>query len=213
MKSARKPSRQHGETLVGLMVGMGLGLVVLAGGSHLLVQHLTAHRWALQDSHVHHDLRAALDSMTRELRQAQAVGKAWTSRASAQCQDAFCKPGADLQIQNQRIDFSRDHNQNGLLDNHDCVGFRLREQKLQVRTACTPEVWIDLTDPGSLKVVALQWQVQCEQRGRWVARWVTVQSSAEWPRDASRQLTLSQTTALRNDVPALPWPAVCGAAP
>ena len=74
MRSPGKPNSQRGETLVGLMVGMGLGLVVLAGGTHLLAQHLTAHRWALQDSHVHHDLRSALDSMARELRQAQAVG-------------------------------------------------------------------------------------------------------------------------------------------
>lgn len=213
MRSPGKPNSQRGETLVGLMVGMGLGLVVLAGGTHLLAQHLTAHRWALQDSHVHHDLRSALDSMARELRQAQAVGSAWTNRASAQCEDAFCNQSADIQIQNQRIDFSRDRNQNGLLDNHDCVGFRLREQKLQIRTACAPEVWTDLTDAGSLKVMDLQWQVFCEQRGRWVARWVNVQSTAEWPRDASRRLSLSQSTTLRNDVPALPWPEACGARP
>jgi len=213
MKSRCTPNRQQGETLVGLIVGLGLGLVVLAGGAHLLAQHLTAHRWALQDSHVHHDLRSALDSMARELRQAQAVGNAWTSRASAHCRDAFCSPGVDLQIQNQRIDFSRDRNQNGLLDNNDCAGFRLRGQKIQVRTACTPEVWSDLTDSGSLKVLDLQWQVSCEQRGRWVSRWVTLQSTAEWPRDASLRLSLSQTTSLRNDVPALPWPAVCGAGP
>ena len=213
MKLPRQPSNQQGETLVGLMVGMGLGLVVLAGGAHMLAQHLTAHRWALQDSHLHHDLRSALDSMGRELRQAQAVGQAWTNRASARCEDAFCSPSIDLKIQHQRIDFSRDRNQNGRLDNNECVGFRLREQKLQARTACTPEVWTDLTDSGSLKVVDLQWQVFCEQKGRWLARWVKVQSTAEWPQDASRRLSLSQSTALRNDVPALPGPEVCGAAP
>lgn len=213
MKSPLQHKRQQGETLAGLMVGMGVGLVVLAGGAQMLAQHLKAHRWALQDSHVHHDLRSALDSMARELRQAQAVGNAWTHRASAQCEDAFCRQSADLKIQNQRIDFSRDRNQNGLLDNNECVGFRLREQKLQIRTACLPEVWTDLTDVGSLKVVDLEWQVLCEQRGRWVARWVTVKSTAEWPRDASRRLNLSQSTALRNDVPALPWPEVCRVAP
>lgn len=213
MKSPCKPSRQRGETLVGLMVGMGLGLLVLAGGAQMLAHQLTAHRWALQDSHVHHDLRSAMDTMARELRQAQAVGNAWTNRASAQCTDAFCGPGVDLHIQSQRIDFSRDRNQNGLLDNNDCVGFRLKEEKLQVRTACVPEVWTDLTDSGSLKVVDLQWQVLCEQRGRWLARWVKVKSTAEWPQDANRRLSLSQITALRNDVPTLPWPLVCGAAP
>lgn len=204
---------QHGETLVGLLVGLGVGLVVLAAGSQMLAQHLQGHRLALQDSHLHHDLRSALDTIARELRQAQSLGQAWRWRATAHCTDAFCAGQADLLVQGQRISFGQDRNHNGLLDNNECSGFRLRDHELQIRTACTPEVWTDLTDAGSLKMTGLQWQVHCEKRGRWVARWVTVQLSAQWPRDASRTLSLSQTVSLRNDVPASPWPAACGAAP
>ena len=204
---------QQGETLVGLLVGLGVGLVVLAAGSQMLAQHLQGHRLALQDSHMHHDLRSALDTITRELRQAQALGQAWRGRATAHCADAFCAGQADLLVQGQRISFGQDRNHNGQLDNNECLGFRLKDHELQIRTACTPEVWTDLTDAGSLKMVDMQWQLQCERRGRWVHRWVTVQLNAEWPHDASRQLSLSQTVSLRNDVPALPWPAACGAAP
>ncbi len=207
------PKPQRGETLVGLMVGLGIGLLVLAAGSQMLAKHLQAHRWALQDSHLHHDLRSALDVLARELRQAQSLGQAWTKRSPVQCLDAFCGDAKDIRIQGNRIDFSRDRNQNGQLENNECVGFRLKDSKLQVRTACSPEVWTDLTDSGSLKMLALQWQVQCERRGPWVARSVTVQASAQWPLDATRRLDLSQTLFLRNDVPAAPWPAVCGAAP
>ena len=204
---------QKGESLVGLMVGMGIGLVVLAGGTHMLAKHLQAHRWALQDSHLHHDLRSALDILARELRQAQSVGQAWSKRSPTPCQDAFCGDAKDLQVQGDRIDFSRDRNQNSQRDNNECTGFRLKDSKVQLRTSCTPEVWTDLTDAGSLKMTDLQWQVFCERRGPWVARWVTVQAGAEWPRDATRRLSLSKTIALRNDVPATPWPAVCGATP
>ena len=204
---------QRGETLVGLLVGMLVGLVVLAAGSQMLAQLLQGHRLALQDSHMHHDLRSALDTITRELRQAQARGQAWRGRSTAHCADAFCAGQADLLVQGQRISFGQDRNHNGQLDNNECLGFRLRDHELQIRTACTPEVWTDLTDAGSLKMTDLAWQVQCEKRGRWVARWVTVQLSAQWPRDATRALTLSQTVSLRNDVPASPWPAICGAAP
>ena len=207
------PCAQGGETLVGLLVGMGVGLLVLAAGSLMLAQHLKAHRWALQDSHLHQDLRSALDSIGQELRQAQGVGEAWRLRASATCQDPFCSSSAELRVQAGRIDFGRDRDQNGQLDNNECSGFRIQKQELQVRTACTPEVWTDLTDAGSLKMIDAQWQVQCEQRGRWVARWVNVQLTAEWPNDSARRLSLSQTVALRNDVPALPWPTACGAAP
>jgi type IV pilus assembly protein PilW len=204
---------QQGETLVGLLVGLGVGLVVLAAGSQMLAQHLQGHRLALQDSHMHHDLRSALDTITRELRQAQALGQAWRGRATAHCADAFCAGQADLLVQGQRISFGQDRNHNGQLDNNECLGFRLKDHELQIRTACTPEVWTDLTDAGSLKMTDLAWQVHCEKRGRWVARWVTVQLSAQWPRDATRALNLSQTVSLRNDVPTSPWPAVCGAAP
>jgi type IV pilus assembly protein PilW len=204
---------QRGETLVGLLVGLSVGLVVLAAGSQMLAQLLQGHRMALQDSHMHHDLRSALDTITRELRQAQALGQAWRGRVTAHCADAFCAGQADLLVQGQRISFGQDRNQNGVLDNNECLGFRLRDHELQIRTACTPEVWTDLTDAGSLKMTSLAWQVQCEKRGRWVARWVTVQLSAQWPRDATRALNLSQTVSLRNDLPASPWPSVCGAAP
>lgn len=204
---------QQGETLVGLLVGLSVGLVVLAAGSQMLAKYLQAHRLALQDSHVHHDLRSALDTLTRELRQAQSLGQAWRGRAQADCADAFCTGQADLLVQGQRISFGQDRNLNGLLDNNECSGFRLKDHELQIRTACVPEVWTDLTDAGSLKMTSLEWQVLCEKRGRWVARWVTVQLGAQWPRDATRTLSLSQTVSLRNDVPASPWPAVCGATP
>lgn len=205
--------KQQGETLVGLLVGLGVGLVVLAAGSQMLAQHLRGHRLALQDSHLHHDLRSALDTITRELRQAQSIGQAWQRRATADCADAFCAGQADLVLQGQRISFGHDRNQDGLLDNNECSGFRLKDHELQIRTACIPEVWTDLTDAGSLKMTNLDWQLHCEKRGRWVARWVTVQLSAQWPRDTTRTLSLSQTVSLRNDVPASPWPAFCGAAP
>lgn len=206
------PKSQRGETLVGLLVGMGMGVLVLAAGSQMLAQHLRGHRDALHDSHMHHDLRAALDTIGRELRQAQFVAHAWQVRSSEKCQDPFCAGLGHLTVQGPSIRFARDRNQDGMLDNNECVGFRLKDHELQMRTACSPEVWTDLTDAGSLKMTDLQFRVRCEVQGPWVARWVTVQLAAQWPRDARKALQLTHTLKLRNDVPALPWPSACEAA-
>ena len=93
---------QKGETLVGLLVGLSVGLLVLAAGSQMLATYLQEHRLALQDSHVHHDLRSALDTIARELREAQSLGQAWRERAKSHCADAFCAGQADLLLQGQR---------------------------------------------------------------------------------------------------------------
>lgn len=204
--------RQRGETLIGLMVGLGLGLLVLAAGTQMLAQQLRGHRWLLQDSHAHHDLRAALSTMAQQLRQAQALEDAWKLRTSASCVDPFCDGPEDFSINADRINFSIDRNRNGLPDNNECLGFRLSNGELKARTACEPEVWTSLTDAGSLKITQLQWQVKCAPQGRLWQRWVTVSLTAQWPGDASRQWQASQTITLRNALPAPQAPAYCSGA-
>jgi type II secretory pathway component PulJ len=200
---------QNGETLVGLMVGLGLGLLVLAAGSQMLAHQLRGHRWLLQDSHVHHDLRAALSAIGRDLRQAQATEDAWKLRVSANCEDAFCDGAEDFKVSADQIHFSFDRNRNGLQDNNECLGFRLSKGEIKARTACEPEVWTAITDAGSLKITQLQWQVECAPQGRMWQRWVTVRLTAEWPGDTTRQWQSAQTVALRNAVPAAQAPAYC----
>ena len=201
--------RQSGETLMGLMVGLGLGLLVLAGGTQMLAQTLRGQRALQQDSHVHHDLRAALGMIARELRQAQLIEGAWKLRTTAPCQDAFCGHAEDFSIQADRINFSVDRNHNGKQDNNECLGFRLTNGEIKARTACLPEVWTSITDAGSLKITALQWRVHCATQGRLWQRWITVSLTAEWPNDKSRQWQMSQTVSLRNALPSPQAPADC----
>jgi type II secretory pathway component PulJ len=209
MLATMKAHRQSGETLVGLMAGLGLGLLVLAAGTQMLAHQLRGHRWQLQDSHVHHDLRAALNTITRDLRQAQAIADAWKQRASPTCNDVFCDGPEDLSISADRIHFSIDRNHNGQQENNECLGFRLGSGEIKARTSCDPEVWTSITDAGSLKVTGLQWQIQCAQQGHLWQRWVTVHLTVEWPRDKSRQWQASQTIALRNAVPSVLAPSYC----
>jgi type IV pilus assembly protein PilW len=198
-----RPPLQQGETLIGLLVGLSLGLLVLAAGTQMLAQQLRGHRMNLQSSHVQHDLRSALDGMTRELRQAQYSAQAWQTRAPTVCDDPFCDGLEDFSIEGDWIDFSRDRNHNGMQDEDECMGFRLSNQVLMARRSCSSSgSWLPITDRASLQLTALSWQLQCELRQGWLHRTVRVTLAGQWPGDATRAFNLSQTVHLRNDLPA-----------
>lgn len=200
MKAQTEPG-QRGETLVGLLVGLALGLLVLAGGAHLLAQLMRGHRMALQDSHIQQDLHFAMDLMVSELQDAQYSASAWQSRQPAQCADAFCDGQEDFRLGQDRIDWTLDRDHDGAQDNDECTGFRVRSGALQVRTACTPEVWTALSDITSLRVQRLEATLQCTVHAGWLHRQVQLQLEAQWPQDAARSLLLRRTVWLRNPLP------------
>lgn len=194
---------ERGETLTGLLVGLSVGLVVLAGGTQMMAQHLHGHRMNLQASHLQNDLRTSMDWMTRELRQAQYVAGAWQTRSPTTCDDPFCDGHEDFSIEDDWIDFSRDRDHDGMQDDDECMGFRVSEKALMARRSCSGSGnWLPLTDRASLEVTALSWQLQCERRQGWLHRTVRITLTGQWPGDASRPVSLTQTVFLRNDLPA-----------
>lgn len=201
--SLMQPKQQTGETLIGLLVGLSVGFVVLAAGSALLATQLRGHRSALQDSHLHADLRSAMDWMARELRKAQYSASAWNSRSPVACTDAFCDGQEDFRIDGDEIHFSHDRDHDGQLDPNECLGFRLSGTALLVKRSCSASGdWQAITDKANLAITTLRWQVHCEQHQGWLHRRVQMRLTAQWPGDASRQVSLSQTVHLRNDLPA-----------
>lgn len=199
--NTRNARHQRGETLAGLLVGVALGMLVLAAGAHMLAQLMRGHRLALQDSHLQQDLHFAMDLMASELQDAQYSAQAWTSRSPQACSDAFCDGSEDFSLASGRMDWTLDRNHNGVQDNDECTGFRLRAGALQVRTACVPEVWTALTDTASLRLSRLDATLHCQLHGGWLQRQVQLQLEAQWPQDAARTLQLQRTVALRNPLP------------
>lgn len=209
MKTAMRRG-QRGETLTGLLVGLSVGLVVLAAGSALLANHLRGHRMALQDSHLHHDLRSAMDWMARELRKAQYSAHAWETRSPSACNDAFCDGPEDFGIVGDQIEFSHDRNHDGLQDNNECTGFRLSERVIQIKRSCqSGGDWVAITDVASLRVNTLNWQLECEKGSGWIHRSVVLNLTAQWPDDAAGQITLTRRVHLRNDLPEAVQPRFC----
>ena len=66
------PRQQRGLTLVELMVGIAVGLFVVAGASFLAATQLADNRRLLLETQLQQDLRATADIITRELRRAGA---------------------------------------------------------------------------------------------------------------------------------------------
>lgn len=196
------PHQQRGETLVGLLVGVALGMLVLAGGAQMLAQLMRGHRQALQDSHLQQDLHFALDLMARELANAQYAAHAWRTRKPGGCDDTFCDAAADFQLGGNRIEFSTDRDHSGQQDNNECQGFRVSDGVLSKRTNCSASGWQPLTDKSTAVVTALQAQLHCSPVQGWLQRQLSLQLDAQWPGDPSRQLVLQRTVALHNRVPA-----------
>lgn len=197
----RTTRSQRGETLVGLLVGLALGLLVLAAGAQMLAQLLRGQRQSLQDSHLQQDLHFTLDLVASELADAQYSGSAWLSRSPNVCTDDFCNGREDFEVGNDRLDWTLDRNHNGRQDNNECSGLRLRSGALQLRTSCVPEVWTALTDIRSLNLMQLRASVQCQPGGGWLHRQVRIEIQASWPQQPDRLLRLQRQVALRNPLP------------
>jgi type II secretory pathway component PulJ len=196
-------THEQGETLMGLLVGLSIGLVVLAAGSALLANQLRSHRMALQDTYLHHDLRSALDWMARELRKTQYSASAWETRSPTACEDTFCDGPEDFSIDGDEIHFSHDRNHNGEQDLNECMGFRLSNKALMAKRSCSASGdWQAITDSGNLHIADLRWQLRCEVHQGWLRRSVQMALRAQWPSEASRQVNLTHTVHLSNDLPA-----------
>ena len=195
------PQRQRGETLVGLLVGIALGMLVLAAGAQMLAQLLRGHRQALQDSHLQQDLHFALDLMARELANAQYAAHAWRTRKPGGCDDNFCDAAADFQLGGNRIEFSTDRDHSGQQDNNECQGFRVSDGVLSKRTNCSASGWQPLTDKSPAVVTALQAQLRCSPADGWLQRQLDLRLQARWPDDPGRQLQLQRSVPLHTLLP------------
>src|ERR1700712_1447509 len=61
---------QSGLSLVEMMVGIAVGLIVVAGASLMMTSQVTQNSRLLQETQIQQDLRAAADLMLRDLRRA-----------------------------------------------------------------------------------------------------------------------------------------------
>jgi prepilin peptidase dependent protein B len=153
----RAPSaRQHGLSLVELMVGMALGLVIIAAALLALTQQLQASRSLVQEARLMQDLRTTADLMTRDLRRAghwaDAASGVWHAAHPA----PLTNPHQDTRMASDTVDFSysRDSRETNGLDSQAHLGYRLRAGAIDMQLGAGP--WQALTDSGTLLITELR---------------------------------------------------------
>jgi prepilin peptidase dependent protein B len=153
--TGRQPRGQHGLSLVELMVGLAVGLLVMAAGTALLTHHLHDSRQLLLEARLMQDLRTAADVVTRDLRRAGYWGEASAGVASTSGLAVRPNPYSTFMPRAAASDavsfqYSRDAAENHQVDTPEQFGFRLRRGVLEMLLGAGN--WQALTDATTLRV-------------------------------------------------------------
>jgi len=145
---------QRGLTMVELLVGLALGLLVVASGAMLLTNHLREHRALLLEARLTQDLRTAADLVARDLRRAGHWGDAaagvWSPGQPARANPYAALAPAAAASDAAGFAYSRDATENHLLDSNEQFGFRLRNKAIEIQLGSGN--WQALTDATALVV-------------------------------------------------------------
>jgi len=140
-------THQHGLTMIELMIGVAIGLFIVAGGSTLLVGQLRENRALLLEARLAQDLRSAADVVTRDLRRAGYWGHAGTGANpyAATAPSAAASDAIGLR-------YSMDTTENDNVDSNEQFSFRLRGGTIELQLGAGN--WQALTDASTLTVTA-----------------------------------------------------------
>jgi len=193
----------RGQSLLGLVLALGLGSAVLAAAHQGLALGLRQHLEIARQTQLQHDMAWLLADGVRRLENAQATHL--SERGPGRCPDRLCQAPWHLQVGPDSVRWAVDRADK--TDPPGCGGLRLKDHALQVLWNCTHEdQWQPLTDTASVRVLDLQTRWRCLPLGSgWtLAVELTVQARGSAP---SEPVHLWQRTAfLHNRWPSGPCP-------
>ena len=221
MLSPRRPAWRHaqrGMSLIELMVGITIGLIIVAAASLLMTSQLVENRRLITETQVQQDLRAATDLMAREMRRVGAVGE-------AQILGSLWYPGTPGTVTNPfapslvattgvKVDF--DYHPGVSSNTPGPFGFELQGTAVK---SLIRGVRQELTDPNVMRVTSLTPSVSTDSSAavlmpcpticpgldptgcwpKYQVRRTTIGLQAEARNDANVKRTMSSTVRVRND--------------
>lgn len=148
--------RQRGLSVVELLVGVTVGLFLVAGAATLFVTNLGNSRKLLMETRVNQDLRAAADLITRDLRRsgysATAIQGTFVAAAASAPPRNLYAAEITHDVAASRIEYAYAQDTNSTVENTERFGFRLNAGAIDIKVA---NAWQTMTDPTTLTVTAL----------------------------------------------------------
>jgi prepilin peptidase dependent protein B len=165
------PIKQHGNSLVELMISMTLGLASITAMASLVGHGIALNSSLLAKSRLHEEINAVVAVLSHDLKRA---GYYAHTNEIVKNPTVFLNPFDDSlsigayanETANSCINFAYDRNKNGALDTapvNENYGFRLKDRAVEIRlngAACDESGWHDLTDPKVVQVMALEFTVE-----------------------------------------------------
>lgn len=220
-RCVRRRVGARGLSLVELLVGLGVGLLIVAAGLSVLSASLREQRSLMLESRLTQDLRTAADIVTHELRRSGYWASA-TAGVRAPGSAGAANPYTELGLGGAASDpitfrYSRDAVENNRVDGNEQFGFRLRGGVLEMQLGANN--WQALSDSGVLTVTRFSATPSSQEislRGycaascpadsatcppRLQVRSVALAISARAVADPAVVRSVTSSVRLRNDVP------------
>lgn len=150
--------RSRGFSIVESMVGLAIGLVIVAGGLALFAGQLNAARRTMLEARLNQDLRSAADLIARDVRRAGYWQEALAGTVAIGAGGATAvNPYRQVSSGDSSLGyaFSRDAVEDNTRGAEELFGFRLTDAgMLEMRTA--ENTWNELVDPSLVRVTAFE---------------------------------------------------------
>jgi prepilin peptidase dependent protein B len=170
--------QQRGLSLIEMMVGITVGMIVVAGASLLMVNQVEDHRRLVLETQVQQDLRAAADLILRDLRRAgfreRPEEGVWAAGAADPIPNAYADAasaaanGSEIEYGYSRHDdrearsnFRTPTNpEDNVVTSDERFGYRISNDVLQFKLGGSR--WQPLTDPNTLTVTEFDVRINAQ---------------------------------------------------
>jgi prepilin peptidase dependent protein B len=148
-------------SLVELMVGMVIGLLILAAAGTAYIVSSRSGRDTINSTRLNIELRGTMDVMADEIRRAGASGLISTAGVNNPFTIQTTATRTDLQVSadGSCVEFAYDANGDGVVDSADYAGFKVQNGAIQMRNGgagvvsnCANGSWQALTDVNTMTV-------------------------------------------------------------